>query len=200
MQKLLFLIVMFALQKTSAQSFLNLDIGNSILLRPNLGYEYRWKNKAIGGNIRWQRNVKMRPADSERRVLIPTSGVAIESFFKQYFYKFIINEHSLVLQTYKAPLLLGGEHHVTLYNSKTKVVFLEKIGLTTYPSKRLQVDFKIGFGGALSSKSLWISRDQIDILFSQGLEIKDIKTKFEKPEGMKFNWMPSAEIKMYCRI
>ena len=100
MQKLLFLIVMFALQKTSAQSFLNLDIGNSILLRPNLGYEYRWKNKAIGTNIRWQRNAFI--WISEWPSLPAVSGLNIDLFYKKLYKKHFFAETGIRLTRFEA--------------------------------------------------------------------------------------------------
>ncbi|MCP9763627.1 hypothetical protein [Lacihabitans soyangensis] len=198
MQKLLFLIVMFALQKTSAQSFLNLDIGNSILLRPNLGYEYRWKNKAIGGNIRWQRNVFV--WISEWPSLPTVSGLNVDLIYRKLYRKHFFAETGTRFTRFEAPMTLYGWRIVSLYNSKNKVEPFVKIGLNTNRNKKLQLDFGIGLGSVFSNQSLELNMDEFQEVFVKLKPDEKIEDYFTKPKDIIISIAPHAQLRLFYRI
>ena len=198
MQKLLFLIVMFALQTTSAQSFLNLDIGNSILLRPNLGYEYRWKNKAIGGNIRWQRNAFV--WISEWPSLPAVSGLNIDLFYKNFYRKYFFTETGVRLTTFEAPFLLTGWRIVSLYNSKDKFEPFIKVGLNTNRNKKIQLDFGVGVGTVFSNKSLEVDSFEFYEIYNKLESSQKIQDFFKEPRGIESSLVPHAQMRLFYRI
>ena len=181
-----------------AQSLIHIDVGNSILARPNLGYEYRWKNSAIGGNLRWQRNALI--MITEFPDLMKTSGFNFDLTFKNYHKKHFFTEIGTRLTSFSAPDVQYGWHIVSLYNSKRKFEPYMKIGLNTNRNKRIQMDFGIGLGGEFSTKSLEIETNQFLV---KGLEIspdEEILKYFQKPSGRTFNLSYHAQMRIYCRI
>lgn len=198
MKYLLFLIVIFALQKTSAQSFLNLDIGNSILLRPNLGYEYRWKNKAIGTNIRWQRNAHIWV--SEWPGLMKTKGLNVDFIYKQYHKKHVYAETGLRSTAFEAPFLVNGWQISSIYNSDQKIEPFLKIGLNSDRSKKVQWDLGVGVGRVFSTKNLFLNESRLrnsQFVAYTEMELKDL---FKKPDGIESSWAPHAQLRLFCRI
>lgn len=198
MQKLLFLIVMFALQKTSAQSFLNLDIGNSILLRPNLGYEYRWKNKAIGTNIRWQRNSHI--WITEMPGLMKTKGLNLDFVYKYFYKKFVYGETGLRLTAFEAPFLVRGWHTSSIYNSDRKIEPYLKIGLNSVRSKKIQWDLGVGVGRVFSTKNLFVGESGLMNKQYIPYSEKELKEIYKKPDGIESSWAPHAQLRLFYRI
>ncbi len=198
MKNLLFLIVIFALQKTAAQSFLNLDIGNSILLRPNLGYEYRWKNKAIGTNIRWQRNALF--SLSEWPELIKSSGLNVDLIYKNLSKKYVFAETGLRLTKFEAPMILYGWRIVSLYNSQNKFEPFIKLGLNTNRNKKVQLDFGIGLGSVFSNKSLEVYTDEFQEVYIRLKPDEKIEDYFTKPKGVGISIAPHAQMRLFYRI
>ena len=190
MQKLLFSIVMFALQKTSEQSFLNLDIGNSILLRPNLGYEYRWKNKAFGTNIRWQRNAHIWV--TEWPGFMKTKGLNVDFIYKYYHKKYVYVETGLRITAFEAPFLVDGWQISSIYNSDQKIEPFVKIGLNSSRSKKVQWDLGVGVGRVFSTKNLIL--DESRLMNSQFVPYTEMELKnmFKKPDGIESTWAPHA--------
>jgi hypothetical protein len=192
---LLFLLVFV---KANAQSFLNLDIGNSILLRPNLGYEYCWKNKAIGTNIRWQRNAFI--SISEWPELIKSSGLNIDLIYKNLSKKYVFAETGIRLTKFEAPLTLYGWRIVSLYNSKNKVEPFIKVGLNTNRNKMVQLDFGIGLGGVFSNKSLEVYTDEFQEVFVKLKPDEKIEDYFTKPKDIIISIAPHAQLRLFYRI
>jgi hypothetical protein len=192
---LLFLIVFV---KANGQSYLNLDIGNSILLRPNLGYEYRWKNKAIGGNIRWQRNAFV--WISEWPSLPTVSGLNIDFFYKKLHKKHFFAETGIRLTRFEAPFLLTGWRIVSLYNSKDKFEPFIKVGLNTNRNKKVQLDFGVGFGSVFSNKSLEIDSMEFYKIFNKLESREKIQVYYKESQGIESSWVPHAQLRLFYRI
>ncbi len=198
MQKLLFLIVIFTLQKTSAQSFVNIDIGNSILLRPNLGYEYRWKNKAIGTNIRWQRNAHIWV--TEWPGFMKTKGLNLDFTYKNYHKKYVYGESGLRLTTFEAPFLVNGWQATSIYNSDKKIEPFVKIGLNSSRNKQIQLDLGVGVGRVFSTKNLFVSQGGLMNKQFVPYSEKELKEIYKKPDGIESSWAPHAQLRLFYRI
>ena len=198
MKKLLFCFLVLFSIASYAQSFIHIDVGNSIMLRPNLGYEYHWKNMALGGNLRWQRNAHIWV--SEFPGFMKTKGANVDLTLKYFYKKFVFTETGLRATIFEAPFFVSGWHDHSLYNSDKKIEPFVKIGLISNRNKKFQIDLGVGTGIVLSTKNLFIGEgDQYDEKFIP-LTNDQLKAKFKKPSGIESIWVPHAQMRIYRRI
>ena len=126
MKRPLFIFLFLIYCNTSAQSLINIDFENSILLRPNIGYEYRWKNNAMGGNIRWQRNAHI--WISEWPGLMKANGINIDFYYKRFYPRILIH---LIIK-YKVKKALKNENAPqtiqNLYKQIAEIIYLTAMG------------------------------------------------------------------------
>ena len=198
MKKLLLLTLLFTLQKTSAQSFLNLEIGNSILLRTNLGYEYRWKNKAVGTNIRWQRNAHIWV--TEWPGFMKTKGLNLDFIYKHYHKKYVYAETGLRITAFEAPFLVDGWQISSIYNSDRKIEPFVKIGLNSGRGKKIQWDLGVGVGRVFSKKNLFVSESNLMNKQFIPYSEQELREIYKKPEGIESSWAPHAQSRLFYRI
>jgi hypothetical protein len=181
-----------------SQYFIFTEVGNSILTRPNLGYEYRWKNQGLGAAIQWQRHTMFWVA--EWPSLIKTKGIRGDVHYR-FFYKSFFMESKLRLQTHQAPDVLNGWHDIVLYNSKNSIELAEKIGFLFNRNKRFQFDFGAGVGLNYGNKNMWISNMERYVGPNYTpLSDTELLAKFPNKNLKGFLWLPHAQIRMYYRI
>ncbi|MCP9766621.1 hypothetical protein EGI22_01790 [Lacihabitans sp. LS3-19] len=198
MKKPLFIFLFLIYCNTSAQSLINIDFGNSILLRPNIGYEYRWKNNAVGSNIRWQRNAHI--WISEWPEFVKSSGLNVDLIYKNLSKKYVFAETGIRLTKFEAPMTLYGWRIVSLYNSKNKFEPFIKVGLNTNRNKKVQLDFGIGIGSAFSNKSLEVYKDEFQEVYLQLKTNEKIEDYFKKPKGVEAAWVPHAQLRLFYKF
>jgi hypothetical protein len=198
MKNLIIFVILLGIKTTYAQSFINIDIGNSLLLRPNLGYEYRWKNKAIGGNIRWQRNAHIWV--TEWPGLMKTNGLNLDLMYRYFYKKYVYTETGLRLTSFTAPFLVNGWHTSSLHNSDRKLEPFIKIGLNINKNKKIQWDLGVGVGRIISTKNLFVNDSELMDAQLMPYTENQLKELYKKPKGVEYNWAPHAQLRLHFRI
>lgn len=183
--------------EANSQSFLSTDIGNSILLRPNLGYEYRWKKQAFGSSIQWQRNAMFWLYEFPS--IIKTEGIRTDFYYKYFFYKSCFIEPKLRLQTFEAPCYLDAWRDVSLYNSKKSIEFAMKLGFILRKDKKLQFDFGAGAGYLYRDKSLLVNKENLYV-GTQFLTVSEILEKYPNKFQKETGFVPHVQLRMFYKI
>lgn len=200
--KFTFLIIFFQIFNfgASAQRYFYSDLGNSVLLRPNLGFEHRFKKHSINGAIQWQRNGMMWLYEfpSVKKV---TKGLRLEMGHKYHLSSHFFFESRLRFQTYKGPDILSAWQGMSLYNSRNFIELSEKLGMRIYPSKRIHSEFSAGVGLNYGSSSLSVGDESINQgnLFER-LSDEEILKKYPNPRNTIFQYTPQFQFRFFYRI
>jgi hypothetical protein len=190
----LFILCFGFIIDANSQSFIFTDIGNSILTRPNIGYEYRWKKSGVGASIQYQRNAMFWITEFPN--LIKISGLRLDLTYKFYFKSPFFLESKLRTQFYDAPFLLIGWHGDSIYNSNRSIEFAEKIGFTINKTKQLQFDFSAGIGGRYSTKTVAIGENEKNLN-----TLDELKQKYyNQSKETIFGYLPHVQLRMFYRI
>jgi hypothetical protein len=197
--KIKFLVFLFLIALSGySQSFINIDLGNSILLRPNLGYERRFKKMAIGGNLRWQRNAFI--WISEFPGFMKTNGINLDLTFRNLNKRYVYTEAGIRFTSFKGQFLERGWQIVSLYNSDRRIEPFLKFGINSNRNKKFQADLGIGVGCEFSTKSLQISDS--DTFDSNYFPLTDnqLKLIYKKPKGIQTGIKPHAQLRFFYEI
>jgi hypothetical protein len=190
----LFILCLGFVIDAKSQSFIFTDIGNSILTRPNIGYEYRWKKSGVGASLQYQRNAMFWITEFPN--LIKTSGLRLDLTHKFYLRSPFFLESKLRTQYYDAPFFLAGWHGVSIFNSSRSIEFAEKIGFIINRKKQLQFDFSVGIGAKYSTKTVEIGEDEKNLY-----TLDELKQKYyNQSKGTKFGYVPHVQLRMFYRI
>ncbi len=195
MKKLVVFLLFTFVFESKSQSFLFSDIGNSILTRPNVGYEYRWKKNSISASLQYQRNAMFWL--TEFPSFVKTSGLRLDLAYKFYFKNHFFLESKFRTQFYDAPFFLDGWHGDSIFNSNRSIEFAEKIGFKMNQKKRLQFDFGVGVGAKFTTMPVSI-RDDEKI---NGVTDAELKSRFyEKSKGLKNIYVPHVQLRMFYKL
>lgn len=198
MKKYALSVVIILLQlKSFGQSFLFSDVGNSILLRPNVGYEYLKEKHSISSAIQWQSNSMY--WISEFPQLCKTNGIRLDFSYKYFPKPFFFLESKLRLQSIKAPDVFDGWQIISLYNSKKSIEMAFKIGLRTNQTKKIQSDLSIGIGFNYGSVPFLLDEEA---RFDGNIPLTDseLLKLYANPFIKKINTVPHVQLRIYKRV
>lgn len=200
MKRILYFTIFLGISQISiAQSFLFTEFGNTILLRPNLGYEFRKKNHSFGIISRYQSNSFIWV--TEYPGLTKSRGTTIDIFYKKYFKKYLYFETDFRFQKYSAPDYIHGWQGGSLYNSNTRFGPILRIGAYTGNHKRMPLDFGLGLGFLYGQKNMWISDSQkFTPDYKSEKTLEELKKEFPREKGLKFGFYPQVQLRWFFRL
>ena len=179
------------------QSFLFTDIGNTILLRPNIGYEFHKKKHSLSGAIQWQSNSMY--WISEFPQLKKTNGIRLDLAYKYFSKRPFFVESILRFQSYKASDVLYGWGIISLYNSKNIAEVALKIGLRSSRNKKRQTDFSVGIGANYSSMPQVINKE-VRFNGNNILTDKEILLLYPNQFFKATNIVPHVQLRIYRKL
>jgi hypothetical protein len=193
MKKIITIICVFILYEAKSQSFITTDIVNLIVLRPNIGYDYRWKNYAFTSNFRYQTNYL--DEDGEIPSFMRTNGFNIDLSLRKIRKNSTFTEFTLRVKRFEKPLVNGGFQFYTLHYSKNRIGPLFTIGKHIEKNKRFHSYLSVGLGTVFTSKRVYVGEYDI---FS--LSDKQILEKFPRPKGIEPILNPILQIRLNCKL
>lgn len=184
------------LVSANSQSYLYTDLGNNILTRANLGYEYKFKNMAVGGSLQHMRMAQYWVY--EFGGFFKTKGAQLDLYHRFIAKNIFYLESKIRLQSVKGPELINGWKSNVIYTDRTKIEFAEKVGFLIEGKKRkMFLDF--GIGPAYGNTNAFLDVPEVDKDF-QPYTIEKLYSLYPNPNKRAWYWAPHIQVKLYYRL
>lgn len=133
-------------QLSQSQSFIFIDAGNTVILRPNIGFEHHWKNYAVSGLGMWKTSDGVWV--SEFPGISGSSGYRIDASFKRFSKKLprTYLEGLVRWQSTVVPNLRYWREETILTRYKKGIEVGPRVGITGKFKKRITMDLAGGVG------------------------------------------------------
>lgn len=194
--------VIFVSYQVKSQSYLHSDVGNMILLRPNLGYEYQWQNKSLNGLIMWKRNDGVWAAEIPE--IMPSNGIRTDFSYRFFGKNYPSNylEFFSRFQYIQTDSVFYYDPSYDANRTKKGFEFGPRAGTRKYSkSGRLGYDFCIGLGYGFYKIS-----DQIinPIILTNENYNEAVQRTQQIADRNNKNWrkyaMPYAQFRIYFKL
>ena len=195
MQKIV-IIITFSIvcNNCHSQHYIFSDIGNSVLLRPNIGFEKIKGPNAYSVAVQWQRNALFWVA--EFPFLEKTKGFTADLAYRNFYKKNLFYEFKFRHQNYKGPNVITGWKDVAVINSiKTSEIGL-KLGLRSKFERNYQAELSIGIGLGFTTPLIFVDNSEI-YKQSNILTEEEIIAKFKNLSSIKFAASPHVQLRLF---